>query len=70
MNSRTDEFFKQRCIKEFEKYFGPFVQNVYWDTIGTALGHEAVLVIENKSKRAFYSSSGELIKVINLTGQD
>ena len=53
--------------QDFEKHFGVS------DDLATStdyLGGEKVIVVENHIKRAFYSLSAELIKVINLTGEE
>lgn len=52
--------------QDFVAHFGSFEEpNVREDFFAG----EQVIVVENSSKRAFYSSRIELLKVINLKGE-
>lgn len=56
---------KNRCRIDFEKHFGQAI-----DLKMDHVGQEEIVIVENKTKRVVYSSQGELIKVINLTGEE
>jgi len=57
----------QIAQQDFEKHFG-FSEDIVTST--DYLAGEEVIVIESHSRRAFYSLSGELIKVLNLNGEE
>ena len=57
----------QIAQQDFEKHFG-FSEDLVTST--DYLGGEEVIVVENHARRAFYSLSGELIKVLNLNGEE
>lgn len=56
---------KQTCRIEFERHFGQAT-----DVRADFIGQEEIVIVENKTKRVVYNSQGELIKVINLIGEE
>lgn len=57
---------KVQAQLDFERHFGPGECLVYVDYLGS----EETIVVENYVKRAFYSLTVELIKVLNLQGEE